>query len=351
MKVAIGLSGGVDSSVAAMLLKEAGHEVVGVTMRLWREGRYVGGGRDACFGPHEAEDIERAAALARSIGIDYRVFDCSEEYDRTIIGYFRETTLRGETPNPCVMCNAAMKFGLLPQMARREGLSFDRFATGHYARIVTTAEGRLAVSRAADLGKDQSYFLYRLSQEQLAGTLFPLGGLTKAEVRAIARDHALASADTRDSQDFYSGDRDELVGEAGREGEFVDLAGNVLGRHDGFWRYTVGQRKGLGLGGPECYYVVRLDPCRNRVVVGTRKDAFAREFRVNSIKWMGIAERKEPVCCRVKVRSTGEPLGPVTLEDGICRADGDGIFGVAPGQSAVFYGDGGEILCGGTITW
>ena len=180
MKIAVGLSGGVDSSVAALLLKEAGHDVTGVTMKLWREGRYKGGGRDACFGPGEAEDIDRAADFARAIGIRYQVFDCSEEYDRAIVGYFRETSLQGITPNPCVMCNAAMKFGLLPRLARRNGLAFDRFATGPYARIVPGEAGRLAVRRAADTKKDQSYFLYRLSQEQLVETLFPLGELTKA---------------------------------------------------------------------------------------------------------------------------------------------------------------------------
>ncbi len=350
MKIAVGLSGGVDSSVAALLLKEAGHEVTGVTMKLWREGRYRGGERDACYGPNEAEDIDRASDLAHSLGIAYRVFDCSEEYERAIVGYFRETSLKGLTPNPCVMCNAAMKFGLLPQMARKDGLAFDRFSTGHYARIVRTDGGRLAVCRAVDAKKDQSYFLYRLSQEQLAETMFPLGDLTKAEVRKIASEHGLVTADRMDSQDFYSGDKDELIGAVDREGDIVDPAGNVLGRHNGFWHFTVGQRKGIGVFGPEPHYVIRLDACHNRVVVGNRSEAFTREFPVADLKWMGLAESPDPIVCKVKIRSTGEPVGPVTLRRGICTDDGEGLFGVAPGQSAVFYDDGGRIVCGGIIS-
>ena len=347
MKVAVGLSGGVDSSTVALLLKRAGHDVVGVTMKLWR-GTYRGGGKDACFGPGEAADIERAAAMARGLGIEYRVFDCSEAYEREVVGFFRETSLRGETPNPCVMCNAAMKFGLLPRLAREAGVQFDRFATGHYARIVSVG-GRLAVRAAVDESKDQSYFLYRLSEAQLAEALFPLGELTKREVRAIAAEAGLAAADVGDSQDFYSGDRAELIGREPRNGEIVDVSGRVLGSHKGFWNYTVGPRKGLGAFGPEPLYVVGLDPCRNRVVMGTRSDAFVREFAVADMKWMALAPTKERFSARVKIRSTGKPLGPVEFEDGVCRAPGDGLFGAAPGQSAVFYGDDGVILCGGII--
>ena len=347
MRIAIGLSGGVDSSVAALLLKRGGHDVVGITMKLWR-GTYRGGGRDACFGPGEAEDIERAAALAGSLGIEYRVFDCSAEYEREIVGLFRETSLRGETPNPCVMCNAAMKFGLLPRLAREAGLSFDKFATGHYARIVRRG-ARLAVQRAADAAKDQSYFLYRLSQEQLAGTLFPLGDLAKTEVRAIAAEAGLAAADKADSQDFYSGDKSELIGAQPREGDIVDLSGRVLGRHSGYWNYTVGQRKGLGAFGPTPLYVVRLDACRNRVVMGTREEAYRREFRVEDVKWMAMEPTAGKISAFVKIRSTGAPLGPVEFEDGVCRAPGEGLFGAAPGQSAVFYDGDGVVLFGGII--
>ena len=347
MKIAVGLSGGVDSSVAALLLKEQGHEVVGVTMKLW-SGAYRGGTRDACYGPGEAEDIDRARGLVESLGIAYRVFDCSAAYERAIVGYFRETTLGGRTPNPCVMCNAAMKFGLLPQLAREAGVAFDRFATGHYARIVERG-GRFAVRRAADEKKDQSYFLYRLSQEQLAGVLFPLGELTKGEVRQIAAAHGLAAADKADSQDCYSGEKDELIGAPPKTGEIVDLAGRVLGTHAGYWNFTVGQRKGLGAFGPDPLYVVRLDACRNRVVVGRRAEAFVKAFTVADLHWMAQAPTGAPLAARVKVRSTGDPLGPVVCEKGVCRVEGEGLFGVAPGQSAVFYDETGTIQWGGVI--
>ena len=347
MKYAVGLSGGVDSSVAALLLKERGCDVVGITMKLWR-GTYRGGANDACYGPGEADDIERAAELARSLGIEYRVIDCAEAYERARVGMFREISLRGETPNPCVFCNAALKFGLLPRLARESGAVFDRFATGHYARILRSGD-RLAVARASDEKKDQSYFLYRLSQEQLAGVEFPLGGLAKSEVRRIAAEHSLAAADKADSQDFYSGDKSELIGAEPREGEIVDMSGRVLGRHMGYWNYTVGQRRGLGAFGPNPLYVVRLDACRNRVVLGTREEAYSREFRVDDVNWMALGPTKGKVSGFVKIRSTGAPAGPVELEDGVCRAGGDGLFGVAPGQSAVFYDADGTILCGGII--
>lgn len=350
MKYAVGLSGGVDSSVAALLLKEAGHEVVGITMKLWREGVYKGGDRDACFGAHETEDIASAARLAERLGIEYRVFDCFDEYNRQVIKYFRETYLAGKTPNPCVRCNAMLKFGLLPKLARESGLEFDAFATGHYARIVRAPNGRLAVARAADESKDQSYFLYRLSQEQLATTAFPLGALTKAEVRETARRHGLDAAERPDSQDFYSGDTDELIGETAKEGDIVDLSGKKLGRHTGFWHYTVGQRKGLGIGGGTPYYVVDVNPCRNQVIVGYAGDVVKTELKVTDMVYSALAPENaaERTPCRVKVRSAGAPKGPATLEGNVCRFP-EGIAGVARGQSAVFYGENGEILAGGII--
>lgn len=350
MKVAVGMSGGVDSSVAALLLKERGHEVVGVTMKLWR-GSFRGGTRDACFGPGEVEDIARAERVAEQLGITYRVFDLSEAYERSIVRYFRETYLKGETPNPCVRCNAAFKFGLLPRLAEESGVVFDKFATGHYARVAESPDGRMELRMAADRKKDQSYFLCRLSQEQLARHLFPLGGLDKAEVRAIARRAGLDAADQADSQDFYSGDVGELIGASDRPGDIVDSHGRVVGHHCGYWHYTVGQRRGLGLAGGsgEPYYVISTNACRNEVVVGRIDEAASTEFSVEDINWVSIAPADGPISCRVRVRSSGT-LFPVVLDRGQCLSK-TGIFGVAPGQSAVFYGDGDDdrVLCGGTI--
>lgn len=347
MKIAVGLSGGVDSSVAALLLKEQGHDVIGITMKLWR-GQYKGGPREACFGAGEEKDIAAAESFAREIGIGYRVFDCSQEYDNTIIRYFRETYLSGRTPNPCVFCNATMKFGLLPRLAEEAGLVFDAFATGHYARVARRGE-RWSLARAADTAKDQSYFLYRLSQQQLARQIFPLGALTKGEVRKIARERGLGSADRPDSQDFYSGDTNELIGEPERPGDIVDSSGKVLARHTGFWHYTIGQRKGLGIGGAgEPYYVIDLNACRNQVVVGRSDEAVRTSLEITDINWVSIPPTDEPILCRVKVRSAGR-LVPATLTSGKAVFPG-GIAGVAPGQSAVFYSpDSEELLCGGVI--
>ncbi len=348
MHILIGLSGGVDSSVAALMLKNEGHDVTGVTMRIWRPGTYAGGDRDACFGAHEADDVAAAEAFCKQIGIAYQTFDCSEQYESIVVNDFRSEYLDGRTPNPCVRCNAMMKFGLLPRLAREAGIAFDAFATGHYART-DHANGRFRLLRAVDTFKDQSYFLYRLSQEQLARQRFPLGTMTKAEVRAFARKHGLEAAGRPDSQDFYSGERAELIGEPDRPGDIVDASGTVLGRHTGFWKFTIGQRKGIGIAHPLPLYVIALNACRNEVVVGTVECTVCHSLVADACNWVSIPPPDAPIHTHIKVRSTGQPLPGVTvrpLGDGRFEACfPDGITGVAPGQSAVFYQD--DVMLGG----
>lgn len=350
MKVLVGLSGGVDSAVAALRLKELGHEVVGATMKLWREGIYKGGDAGSCFGPGEADSIAAASRLAQTLDIPYHIFDCFDAYHRNVIEYFRTTYLSGRTPNPCVQCNALVKFGLLPRLAKENGVTFDAFATGHYARIEQRGN-RFALLTARDAVKDQSYFLYRLSQEQLARQIFPLGDLTKDEVRTIANRATLPNANRPDSQDFYSGDKDELIGENDRPGNIVDSTGKIVGTHRGFWRYTIGQRKGLGIASTEPYYVIDLNACRNEVVVGRINDARRNSFSVNELNFVSVSSIT--ACeCLCKVRSAAKPATvSVTYTDGIAHVQSaEGIFGIAPGQSAVFYAPtDGSVLFGGVI--
>lgn len=342
MKIAVGLSGGVDSSVAAALLKEQGHTVVGITMKLWREGRYQGGEKDACFGPGEAQDIARAENLCRKLGIEYQVFDCADEYEKVVLDHFRSEYLAGRTPNPCVRCNAFMKFGVLPQLARKSGIDFDKFATGHYARI-EERNGSFHLLRGVDEKKDQSYFLYRLKQSQLKDLLFPLGGSLKSEVRDLAAKYDLEAKDKPDSQDFYSGDHTELLKTPARPGNIVDVSGKILGKHEGFWNYTIGQRKGLGIAAKNPLYVLELDACRNEVVVGSADDAKSFEVAIADCSWINSEPHGE---VEVKIRSAAV-LKKAIFENGVLHF-ADGVSAAAPGQSAVLY-RGDELLGGGII--
>lgn len=312
-KVAVGISGGVDSAVTALLLRERGLDVVGVTMTLGR--------------PTEAQTVAEAREVATRLGVRLEVADLADAWRREVLDYVRGDYLAGRTPNPCVRCNEFVKFGLLPRWAF-ETLGCDLFATGHYAR---TAEGRLF--RAADRRKDQSYFLYRAPRDVLARTLFPLGELTKPQVRELGRRAGIAAAERTDSQDFCGGDVKALVNAAPRPGAIVRASdGQVLGEHPGFWNYTVGMRKGLGLGGGGTpYYVLRLDAERNEVLVGTREESLRHDVELRDC--VGEIDKSLPV----KVRSAGEP-----------RLLKDGVSGVAPGQSAVFY-RGDEVVGGGII--
>jgi tRNA-specific 2-thiouridylase len=352
MRIAVGMSGGVDSSVAALLLLKAGHDVFGVQMKIWPGPDGPAGGKGACYGPDEAEDIRAAKDVCARLAIPLHVIDCASTYEEVVLRDFRAGYLAGTTPNPCVRCNQLVKFGVLPEAARRADLPFDRFATGHYARVGhEDSLGRFLLKRAVDVRKDQSYFLYRLSQPQLATALFPLGDLLKTRVRAIAREERLPVHDRKESQDFYAGDLADILGRDDREGDIIDRDGRVVGRHRGVRHYTIGQRKGLGIAFPVPLYVVGIDASANRLVVGPESETFRSSAIVRDAVWGPFDSLAAPAEVRVKVRSGGRPV-PATispLADGRVRVDfAEPVASVAPGQSAVFY-DGETIAGGGVI--
>lgn len=343
MNILVGLSGGVDSSVAALILKQQGHNVIGATMSIWRGGKCSshGGGHGACYGPDEKEDIEEADRIAKQLDIPYYVFDCVEEYEEIVLDYFKSEYLKGKTPNPCIRCNSLIKFGVLPSMAKKHGIVFDKFATGHYCRVENGV-----LKRGIDSRKDQSYFLYRLTQEQLKNIILPLGNYTKNEIRKIARDNGLNVADKPDSQDFYEGDYNELLGVKPEKGNIVDLDGKVLGEHNGIWNYTIGQRKGLGISSAEPLYVIELRNATNEVVVGFKDKTMSNVLFAGNVNWLGDKKKY----CQAKIRSTQQPTEVIVeeLEDGRLRVNFEDMQkSIAPGQSVVLYD--GEIVLGGGI--
>lgn len=352
MRIAVGLSGGVDSSVAALLLLREGHDVAGVLMKLWPGPDGEAPAKSACYGPDEAADIRDATAVCARLGIPLSVIDCSRSYEDLVLGYVREAYAAGTTPNPCVRCNPLVKFGVLPEAARAAGLVFERFATGHYARVERDPGlGRFLLRRGVDDAKDQSYFLYRLTQGQLSSVLFPLGGLTKSRVRDLAREAGLPVHDRKESQDFYGGDLGDLVGPGAGEGDIVDRGGRVLGRHHGLTHYTIGQRKGLGIAWPVPLYVLAIDAAANRLVVGPESETLGRTAVVRDCVWGPFEDLTAPAEVRVKVRSGGRlcPGRISSLGDGRVRVDlAEPVSAIAPGQSAVFY-DGDTVVGGGVI--
>ncbi len=356
-RIVVGLSGGVDSSIAAWLLKRDGWTVTGLTMSIW-DGSVpiLDEGMSGCFGPGEARDLEAAKEIAARIGIEHRVIPLAEEYKRTVLDYFREEYLAGRTPNPCVRCNQRMKFGFLLEQARAQGLEFDKFATGHYARVgFDEANGRWQLLRGRDGGKDQSYFLSRLKQDQLSGLVFPLGELLKGEVKDIARQLGWGDLAERDeSQDFIECEDYSVLFRLGdaRPGDFVTRGGEVLGRHRGIIHYTVGQRKGLELGGGGTpWYVLEIDAARNRVVVGPREDLYSRGLVADDLNWVAMAVPPEqPIHCEVQIRQRHRAAAATVSADGerMNVLFDEPQLSVTPGQIAVFY-DGDKVLASGVI--
>jgi tRNA-specific 2-thiouridylase len=336
------MSGGVDSSVTAALLQKQGFAVEGVTMKLTA---------GLCC------DLESAAAVCHHLRIPHRMIDAQAEFSRTIISDFISEYLRGRTPNPCIKCNDLVKFHLLLEYGRSNG--FDYLATGHYARIERDHQStRYLLKKGIDAGKDQSYFLYRLTQEQMRYVLFPLGGMRKADVRALAREMTLPAAERPESQEIcFVADNDyrsflqEHAPETLRPGELVMTDGTVLGTHDGIAFFTVGQRRHLGVAAGERLYVVRIEPDTNRVVLGRPSELQTHRMLVSNPNFISIDSLRSSMRVAVKIRyrspfvlATIEPVGKKSVRVAFEQT----VKGVCPGQAAVFY-DGDVVVAGGTI--
>ena len=338
MKALIGMSGGVDSSVAAYLTRQAGYDCIGATMKLW------------------SDVSEDARSVARRLGIPFYSFDLSGEFEENVICPFIADYEAGLTPNPCIICNRHLKFGAFLEKALELGC--EKIVTGHYARIFFE-NSRWQLRKAADESKDQTYFLYRMTQNQLAHTLFPLGDLSKADARRIAEEQGFITAQKRDSQDIcFIPDGDYLAfmerhtGKEYAPGNYLDLSGNIVGRHKGAVGYTLGQRKGLGIAMGAPVYVCAKDMTENTVTVGPNEALFQKTLRATDWNWIAIDELTEPVRVLAKARSrqAEQPAWVYPEENGLARVEFDEPQrAITPGQAVVLY-DGEIVIGGGTIT-
>ncbi len=353
-KVAVAMSGGVDSSLVATLLKKEGYEVIGITMRLSDEGRGF------CLSPEVdaamLSSVNDAQKVAQQIGIKHYVADFRDIFQSKVINYFLDEYAAGRTPNPCVACNPQIKFGAL--MERAKELGADYFATGHYAQIKQNAQGEYGLYMGMDKHKDQSYALYRIKRDLLRYIKFPLGEHTKVETRQLAEEYGLVVAKKAESQevcfvpdDDYKAMLRRFRPECLKPGDIVDTKGNVLGRHEGVPLYTIGQRKGLGIAYEKPLYVVRLDMEKNQVVVSGNEDVFAESLIAERTNWLAFDELTEPMRINARIRY-GARQGQGTVypqSDGRIKIEFDSPQrAVTPGQSVVLY-DGDQVVGGGII--
>jgi len=354
-RIVVAMSGGVDSSVAAALLKEQGHDVIGMTMQIWDYSTFAAANGETFGTCCSLDDVYDARRVAEQIGIPFYVVNFEKDFQRQVIDRFCDDYFAGRTPNPCVLCNQVLKFELLLRRARE--LEADCLATGHYARIVEEAEG-FALRKGLDPQKDQSYFLFTLTQEQMRRVLFPLGGMSKEAVRSHAARLGLRVAEKAESQDIcfvpdgdYVRFLEEERGKGQLDGEIVHVSGQVLGHHLGTYRYTIGQRRGLGIAWPQPLYVVGIDAESRRVLVGEQEHLERRDLALHGVNWSaGAAPDGElRARCRIRYRHREVPALITPLPDGRVQvAFDEPQRGVTPGQAAVFY-EGDRVLGGGWI--
>jgi tRNA-uridine 2-sulfurtransferase len=363
--IAIAMSGGVDSSAVAALLHAQGHPLVGLTLQLWNQRRLAGreGMPESVQGRCcSIDDVYDARRVAEHLGIPYYLVNAQERFEEEVVRPFVSEYLAGRTPIPCTLCNNHLKFDQLLVTARQIGA--ERIATGHYARNRYDEErGRWVLERPADRSKDQTYFLFGLTQEQLSRTLFPLGEMQKPAVRTMAAEHGLELAQKPDSQEIcfipggsYAQFLKAYLDEQGRElpdssGELVDTAGEVVGRHEGIHGFTVGQRKGLGISAPEPLYVLKIHPESHRVEVGPDAELLSKSLRADRLNWVSIPAPEEAIRVAIKIRHRHEPAAAtlrVVAEDLVEATFDEAQRAVTPGQSAVFY-QGDEVAGGGWI--
>ncbi len=353
-KIVVGLSGGVDSSVAAYLLKEAGHEVIGVTMQIWQdETNEIQEENGGCCGLSAVEDARRVAQMLK---IPYYVMNFRQEFKEFVIDYFAAEYMAGRTPNPCIACNRYVKWEALYHRARAIGA--DGIATGHYSRIVALPNGRYTLKKSVTDAKDQTYALYNLTQEQLKHTIMPVGDYSKEEIRAIAEKIGLLVANKPDSMeicfvpdDNYAGFIEDYTGRTFPEGNFVNMAGEVLGRHQGIIHYTVGQRKGLGIALGQRMFVKEIRPETNEVVLASNEELFSKVLYADRLNFMSVETITEPMEVTAKIRYNHKGAKAVIEqvgEDKLKVTFDEPQRAITPGQAVVLY-DGELVVGGGTI--
>jgi tRNA-uridine 2-sulfurtransferase len=366
MKLAVAMSGGVDSSAAAAILKEQGHELVGFTMQLWNQRRGISVDENGEPLPSRCcslDDVYDARRVAEELGFPFYVLNLEREFERDVVQPFVASYLNGETPIPCVSCNSRLKFASLDKLA--ESLGCDKVATGHYARVeFDEAANRYRLFRGRNLDKDQSYFLWELSQEQLSRAMFPLGEMSKPEVREVARASSLAVAEKKESQEIcfvpdgdYAGFIDRYLESTGSadqkpgEGEIVSRSGEVMGQHDGIHHYTIGQRRGIGIAHEQPLYVINIEARKNQVVVGRQEELLSREFIAAGVNWIAFEKPTAEVRAEVRVRYRHAPEPATIMPIGNNRVRvvfDEPQRAITPGQTTVFY-HGDEVVGGGWI--